>query len=102
MKVLMKEKLIDSIAEKEKLFLKKLVHPSIKSVRSAGLLIAIEFENFEINKRIIDGCIREGLLTDWFLFASNCLRLAPPLTINPEEIEEICRIIVRNIDQHGG
>ncbi len=101
MNVLIKEKLLVSVAEKEKLFLKRLVHPSIKSVRSAGLLIAVEFENFEINKRIIDGCIREGLLTDWFLFASGCIRIAPPLTITFEEIEEICRIILVNAERHS-
>ena len=101
MKVLMKEKLIDFVAEKENLFRKRLIHPSIKSVRSAGLLIAVEFENFEINKRVIDGCIRDGLLTDWFLFASGCLRIAPPLTITTEEIEEICRIILLNAEGNG-
>jgi acetylornithine/N-succinyldiaminopimelate aminotransferase len=97
MKVLIKENLIESVSEKEKLFQKLLIHPSIKSVRTAGLLIAVEFENFEINKRIIDSCIRDGLLTDWFLFASKCLRIAPPLIISSSEIEEICRIILRNI-----
>ncbi len=97
MKVLIKENLIAAVSEKEKLFQKLLVHPSIKSLRTAGLLIAVEFENFEINKRIIDACIREGLLTDWFLFASNCLRIAPPLIITSAEVEEICRIILRNI-----
>ena len=97
MKVLIKENLIAGIEEKEKLFQKLLVHPSIKSVRTAGLLIAMEFENFDITKRIIDACIRDGLLTDWFLFASNCLRIAPPLIITSAEIEEICRIILRNI-----
>jgi acetylornithine/N-succinyldiaminopimelate aminotransferase len=97
MKVLIKENLIAAVSEREKLFQKLLVHSSIKSLRTAGLLIAVEFENFEINKRIIDACIRDGLLTDWFLFASNCLRIAPPLTITFAEIEEICRIILRNI-----
>ena len=101
MKVLTKEKMIDSIAEKENLFRKRLVHPFIKAVRSAGLLIAVEFENFEINKRIIDGCIQDGLLTDWFLFASACLRIAPPLTITLEEIDEICRILLLNIERFG-
>jgi acetylornithine/N-succinyldiaminopimelate aminotransferase len=96
MKVLLNEKLIAEITEKEKLFQKLLIHPSIKSVRTAGLLIAVEFKNFEINKRIIDACIHDGLLTDWFLFASNCLRIAPPLTISFYEIGEICRIILRN------
>ncbi len=97
MKVLIKENLIAAVSEKEKLFQKLLVHPSIKSLRTAGLLIAVEFENFEINKRIIDACIKDGLLTDWFLFASNCLRIAPPLIITSTGIEEICRIILRNI-----
>ena len=97
MKVLMKENLISVVSEKEKLFQKLLIHPSIKSLRTAGLLIAVEFENFEINKRIIDACISDGLLTDWFLFASNCLRIAPPLIISSDEIEEICRIILQNL-----
>jgi acetylornithine/N-succinyldiaminopimelate aminotransferase len=96
MKLLSKENLIVSVNGKEKLFKKLLIHPSIKAVRTAGLLIAVEFENFETNKKIIDGCIRDGLLTDWFLFASNCLRIAPPLTISFGEIEEICRIILHN------
>ena len=96
MQVLLNENLPAQVAGKEKLFQKLLVHPSIKSVRSAGLLMAVEFENFETNKRIIDGCIRDGLLTDWFLFASHCLRIAPPLTISNAEIEEVCRIILSN------
>jgi acetylornithine/N-succinyldiaminopimelate aminotransferase len=96
MKVLLKENLISGVQGKEKLFHDLLIHSSIKSVRSAGLLIAVEFENFETNKRIIDACIKDGLLTDWFLFASNCLRIAPPLTISPSSIEEICRIILKS------
>jgi acetylornithine/N-succinyldiaminopimelate aminotransferase len=96
MKVMFRENLIEQVAEKEKRFHQLLVHPSIKSVRSAGLLIAVEFENFETSKRIISSCIRDGLLTDWFLFAPHCLRIAPPLTISFSEIEEISRIILQN------
>jgi acetylornithine/succinyldiaminopimelate/putrescine aminotransferase len=94
MKVLLNENLVSQVPGKEKVFQKLLLHPSIKSVRTAGLLIALEFENFEMNKRVIDACITEGLLMDWFLFASHCLRLAPPLTVSNSEIEEICRIIL--------
>ena len=97
LKVLFHEHLISQVARKAKLFLDRFVHPAIKSVRSAGLLIAVEFENYETNKKIIDGCIASGLLTDWFLFASNCLRIAPPLTISETEIAEVCRIIRSNI-----
>jgi acetylornithine/succinyldiaminopimelate/putrescine aminotransferase len=47
-------------------------------------MMALEFESFEQCKQVIDLCIEKGILTDWFLFASNCLRIAPPLTISKE------------------
>ena len=97
LKVLLDEELPGLVSEKEKLFREQLVHPNIRSVRSAGLLIAVEFDNFETNKRVIDACISDGLLTDWFLFAGNCLRIAPALTISQNEILEICRVIKGNL-----
>ncbi|MDP4132075.1 MAG: aspartate aminotransferase family protein [Bacteroidota bacterium] len=101
MNVLLDEGLVETVQEKEKIFLQQLVHPAIRSVRSAGLLIAVEFESFEKNKQVIDFCIAHGLLTDWFLFASNCLRIAPPLTISDEEIRWACGVILKAIDSSG-
>jgi acetylornithine/succinyldiaminopimelate/putrescine aminotransferase len=54
-------------------------------VRCSGLLIAVEFDSFETNKKIIDRCIEKGVLTDWFLFAPECMRIAPPLTITKRD-----------------
>jgi 4-aminobutyrate aminotransferase-like enzyme len=48
---------------------------------------------------VIDQCVQEGLLIDWFLFAENKIRLSPPLIIETQEINEICRIILKNINQ---
>ena len=97
LKVLLEEDWMTAVDEKEQLFHRLLVHPSIRKVRSAGLLIAVEFESFEQNKLIIDTCITRGLLTDWFLFAPQCMRIAPPLTISKEEIEKACTIILSAI-----
>ena len=58
-------------------------------------MIAVEFENFEINKQIIDELIKEGVFTDWFLFAANCLRIVPPLTISHSEITTACKKIIK-------
>ena len=87
--------IIDTVFAKEKLFRSLLVHPKIKAVRSFGLWMAIEFDSYETNKRIIDACIAEGVLTDWFLFASACLRISPPLTISEEEIQKACAVILQ-------
>ena len=96
--VLLKENLINDVDWKASLFQKALVHPLINSFRSAGLLMAIEFASWEINKAVIDECIRRGVFTDWFLFASNCMRLAPPLTIAEQEIEKAVGIILSACD----
>jgi acetylornithine/N-succinyldiaminopimelate aminotransferase len=99
MNVLLKEQLIEQVHEKEILFRTLLHHPAIISVRSRGLMIAVEFTSFEENKKIIDACISAGVFTDWFLFASHCMRIAPPLTISKEEIEEACKVILDVLDQ---
>src|SRR6185312_8790955 len=93
MQVLLEEKLIDSVFEKEQLFLALLKSKKIKAIRSAGLMIALEFENFEENKKVISALIDKGIFTDWFLFASECLRIVPPLTISKDEIVQACEII---------
>jgi acetylornithine/succinyldiaminopimelate/putrescine aminotransferase len=92
--VLLEEPLIPAVMDKEALFIDLLVHPAIKAIRSRGLMIAVEFESFEFNKKIIDAVIEQGVFTDWFLFASNCMRIVPPLTITEEEIREACRKII--------
>jgi acetylornithine/succinyldiaminopimelate/putrescine aminotransferase len=93
-KALLEEKLIDSVKEKAALFTVLLHHHKIKAVRSCGLMIAVEFDSFETNKKIIDTLIENGVFTDWFLFASNCLRIVPPLTISEKEIAAACTIIM--------
>ncbi|MCU0321152.1 MAG: hypothetical protein MUE72_01975 [Chitinophagaceae bacterium] len=59
--------------------------------------MAIEFENFDINHAVIQRCIAKGLITDWFLFAPNCMRIAPPLIITEEELLKIAEIINESI-----
>lgn len=98
MKVLAEENIIPPVKAKEQLFLSLLKHPKIKSIKSAGLLIAVEFDSYETNKKIIDTCIANGVLTDWFLFAANCLRIAPPLNISNEKIEKACAVIISSIE----
>ena len=94
MKFLLEKKLVSSVKRKESLFLKHLKNISgIKSVRSRGLMIAVEFKDFETNKKVIDQLIELGVFTDWFLFAPQCLRIVPPLTITPKEIKAACSLI---------
>lgn len=97
MHVLLNENMMNNVKEKEELFRSLLVHPRIKAIHSFGLWLAIEFDSFDTNKKIIDACIQQGVLTDWFLFASDCLRISPPLIITKEQIEKACGILLTAI-----
>ena len=93
LEVLREEQLIEQIEEKSKLFVEALHHEKIKQVRSKGLLIAIELDSSDLVLASIQGCLANNLFSDWFLFAPNCIRIAPPLTINLEEIKIACTAI---------
>jgi acetylornithine/N-succinyldiaminopimelate aminotransferase len=99
LQVLLEEKLIDGVFEKEKLFRSLLSHQSIKNISSAGLMMAVEFDSFETNKKIIDTLIEQGVFTDWFLFCAHAFRICPPLNISEEEIQKACAIIIQVLNR---
>ncbi len=93
------EGLLDEVAQKAHLFKTLLVHPKIKQIRNKGLLMAVEFESFEVLKPIIDKAMELGVLTDWFLNCDNSLRIAPPLIITEEQIRDACKLLLQAIEE---
>lgn len=98
LEVLLKENFIEKVKGKEALFHELLVHPAIKEVRSAGLLMAIELADFEAMRKVQMESLENGLITDWFLFNDCSLRVAPPLIISENEIRDACRILLNAIE----
>lgn len=101
LEVLLDEKLIEQVAHKEALMRELLVHPSIREIRGKGLIMAIELESFEFNKKVIDRCIEHGVITDWFLHCSNSMRIAPPLIISDDEIRMACDVILEALEYYS-
>jgi acetylornithine/N-succinyldiaminopimelate aminotransferase len=100
LEVLLDEQLIEHVAAKEALLRQQLTHSAIKQIRGKGLMLAVELESFDLLKKIIDTCIENGIVTDWFLHCSNAMRIAPPLIISDEEIIKACGIITNAIELH--
>lgn len=97
--ILQKEKLIEQVEAKAELFKSLLIHPKIKSIRNKGLMMAVEFKSFEVLKPIIDRAIELGVITDWFLFCDDSMRIAPPLVISEEQIRESCAVLLQAINE---
>lgn len=99
LKELIETDYISKVETKANLFKKLLVHPQIKEIRNAGLLMAVDLGSSEKVQKSIKICLENGLITDWFLFNDRCLRIAPPLIINEEEIRHASQILIDAFDQ---
>lgn len=96
--VLIGSNMIATVKEKEKILQEELDHPSILNKRSHGLWMSLQFKDAITNQKIVHQCVKNGLITDWFLFAPDRLRIAPPLTISEKELREVCSVILRSIE----
>ena len=85
--------IMQEVAEKEQLFRTYLKHPKIKEIRGKGLMLAIEFEDEALAKKVVEKCLKKGLILFYFLFTKTAIRITPPLTISNKEIIEGCKII---------
>ena len=92
--VLMNEKVVEQVEVKGKLFSENIHHPAIREFRRIGLMMAVEFDNADLVRRIVNGCLEKGVITFWFLSNPDSFRISPPLTITEEEIKTACSIIM--------
>lgn len=86
--VILEEQLMQRAKVIEQLIRDNLKHPLIKEIRIHGALGAIDFGDEALNLRVVKACIEHGIITDWFLFCTTAMRIAPPLTITDNELME--------------
>ncbi|MBP5692390.1 MAG: aspartate aminotransferase family protein [Bacteroidales bacterium] len=74
-------------------------HPAVKEIRAAGLLIAVDLGREDLAKKVLYLLLDEGVITDWFLFQPTSFRIAPPLCISDQELEEGIKAVRRALDK---
>ena len=84
---------MQKVDEKEQLFRLHLKHPKIKEIRGKGLMLAIEFEDEELAKKVVEQSLENGLILFYFLFTKTAIRITPPLNISEKELIKGCKII---------
>lgn len=82
------------VSQKEKLFRHLLSNNEhIKEIRGRGLLLAVELGDSDNVTKLVRKGLEVGFVTDWFIFHDSAFRIAPPLTISNQEIEQVCDLI---------
>ncbi|MEM6725190.1 MAG: aspartate aminotransferase family protein [Bacteroidota bacterium] len=99
LEVLVESDFIQQVPAKAALIRSLLEHPAILDIRNAGFLMAVELESFELVQDVIHRAMTKGVIVDWFLFNSKCIRIAPPLIITEEEIKTACVALLEAIDE---
>ena len=90
---------IKDIPSKAAILKTRLQHPSIVSVNCYGLWMSVQFATDAQAQAIANACVQNGLVTDWFLFAPDRIRIAPPLIITEEELHLLCDIVLKSIKE---
>ena len=90
---------IDEVQAKERCLVEQLVHPAIKHRNYKGLWMSLQFDSVALTKKIAANCVVNGIITDWFLFAEDRIRIAPPLCITLEELGMAVEKIKLSINQ---
>ena len=100
--VLQKENWIQEVAVKEAILLQHMNHPLILNRQHKGLWMSLQFESEDLAKKIAAQCVLNGVITDWFLFSEDRIRIAPPLCISENELIDAIEKIKLSINQVVG
>ncbi|PKO08652.1 MAG: aspartate aminotransferase family protein [Chloroflexi bacterium HGW-Chloroflexi-2] len=87
----------NEIQNRLKEFQKK--YPVIVDVRGKGLMIGLEFATPELTKKIVGRAQDLGLILSWSIYAGGTVRVAPPLNVLPEEIDQALNILEKAITE---
>ena len=99
LEVLLESGWMAEVKAKETYLLAALSHPAIIHKQHKGLWMSLQFSTPELTKQIAANCVANGVITDWFLFAEDRIRIAPPLSITMEELAIAVQIINESIEQ---
>ena len=91
--------IMSKIEEKENLIRRILKHKLIIEIRGKGLMLALILKKPDLTKKLVEGCLNNGLILFYLLFEPKAVRITPPLTISKNEIKKGCKIILSELDK---
>lgn len=87
--------------EIEKRIKSKLQGKGIVEVRGKGAMLGLQLENWNLTRNVVEECFNQGILLGWTLHSNTLVRLAPPLTIEDELLDDVLDSILGAIGKHS-
>lgn len=69
----------------------------IVELRGRGAMLGLQLEDAELTQKVVARCFKKGLILGWTLHSSSLVRIAPPLIIENDLLEESFKIILQAV-----
>lgn len=76
----------------------KLGHALITEIRGRGAMLGMDLTNTRVAKQVVEECLQRGVLLGWTLHSGTVIRIAPPLNIPKDTLNEALEIITEVLD----
>jgi acetylornithine/succinyldiaminopimelate/putrescine aminotransferase len=101
LKELLSGNYLERAKEIEKIAKEKLVGQGIVEVRGKGAMLGLQLESWELTKNVVEDCFEEGVLLGWTLHSNTLIRLAPPLIIEDDLLNDVLDKILGAVKKHS-
>lgn len=69
----------------------------IIEVRGRGAMLGLQLRDAELTQKVVDYCFKKDIILGWTLHSNSLIRIAPPLIIEEELLEECFETIVKAV-----
>ena len=76
----------------------KLRHALITELRGRGAMLGMDLMNTRVAKQVVEQCLQRTVLLGWTLHSGTVIRIAPPLNIPEDTLNEALEIITEVLD----
>ena len=81
----------------------KIGHAPMANLRGRGAMLGLDLPSVSVAERVVKTCLNRGVLLGWTLHSGTVIRLAPPLNIPEEVLDEALEVISNALAQaHAG
>ena len=96
--VLQSEGLPERAHEVEAHIRRRLQHEAIIELRGMGAMLGMQLSSDAFASAFVDACLQGGVLLGWTLHSGSLVRIAPPLNIPEQVLDEALEIMLRSLD----
>lgn len=77
-----------------------LTAPGIVEVRGKGAMLGLQLQNRTLTQAVVEDCFSKGILLGWTLHSDTLVRMAPPLVISDNVLDEVLFTINQCVERN--